>query len=1689
MKSRNLAKIVTLILSCALLIGAVVGISVVANESEGTTVAIKGANIAYEGAVQVVYYVDAQNLADGDVVKLVITNAEGEEITSKTNYVDYVKGDVTYKAFFSDGIAPKNLRQNVYAKAIVVDSEGAVKAATEVVAYSPYTYAMNRFGQSATPAQTELYKALLNYGAAVQAVLDPETAGTPENPWADEYWNVTIDGTEYIRGNLFDGTYTADRFNAEGESFTGWTDAEGATVVGWTTMTFKPGVATVLNSNYAEPHADLITFDGETLPGSFTSTAGLANQLPAADYTGGYYYHNTAEGYLEVGRQNAQTNGSQFKFAPATPGVYAREYVFETDFMVKDWNMTLGGWTLKFDLWAAGSGNNAEIANSTLNGASAGEQFRLGGITADVGTWHHIKFVASIADDGTVTTTFYVDGKASDAGVQKALQNGDYKMLFAGIQFRDGGSSEQNASDASYCLDNTVCYVTGDPVSYELDLDANGGTTDPYTVTMGEAYTLPTPVNGNLPFVGWYIGETLVEQTGTWNYVLYDSASKTYGKTPTLVAKWATPVNVTLDPNGGSVSSTSASVYTGQAYTLPTPERAGLVFGGWYDAEGNMYAAKGTWIGETDVTLTAKWYTVVSETFNDYDDGTASNVNFNNNVPTFANGAMTLPITKTYIGNIFNLPASLTGVAAGSKYIYETDFTYNGITASTVSSADGMGWVGFLTTAGNSNGNMIQAHMMKYGTDDNGDGIIDYISVFGQKYYVGEKVTLRIEYVVGENVSHLYHDGVYIGTTALNGGNDYTTKNDVTTVSGFSWHFRSTARFGDVSFTFDNTLVQVLPEAKESNFTLDAGYGTLPENAQTEWTLATGESYTLPTPTIDGFKFAGWSCGDTAIATSGKWAAALAENAVLTANWKIESAHSTDFSDGTLPSWITGGGITVADGKLNVAYSSSGIQFKPVETVVGAAAGTKYIFEMDFTFNNVDTATDNNLAFIGFSHTTATWESGTHKWSYLGASNTADAVYMYGNKFAKGETVTVRFEFVVTGANTGDLTVYMNDSTGANTVGGTKTGLNTGDFYQFNIQWRGAAASRNLSATIDNVTVAVEYPVVEGTVTLDPNGGILPEDAEDSYTLMNGMKLPELPTPNGGAYAFAGWYNGSTLIKGGDTWLGGTATLVAKYLDTTVTTCADATITKNTTWTRTSDTTALNAGDKVVFSTTYIYRGLTGVTLTDGVISDNSGSDANRNFGFPRFYDGSTGVFGGSGTVKVSGNYVNAEGVVVADAEGKLLEGYTDLTADQIFYQYLTWDSMTFEIGKEYTIVYTFTINGNGSITAAPVATDADGNVDTGAAVKWNNGNNITKFTFEYRGTSYVGAYTNTQEFKNTKFELIKPLDGTIAVDDTKADASGNKKDPAITVPNYSVNNVDVAGQVFTIQTKYTFLGLGGVFTIDPETFQVTDCYVDNATIAYMGFYNNNSIGDRLKYASAKLPSTAQIVNAEGEVVVDENNVLLEEYRDLTADDLFYSQVTWAGITFDIGVEYDLFMSYTTGATTYANGVVTAAVGTTKITATANGVTKTGAINDGPSNDCDFLHNIQGFSFYCRGNSYMTGSADIAYTFYHSFKDIVTTIYTPDVDLGIADDATIYGVALHKYDNTSSVKYVSVVAGVAYTLADPAAIDGYTFEGWYVCDTKGVITGEEAIPSTGDAWPFSANVRLAAKWVAVEAGE
>lgn len=132
--------------------------------------------------------------------------------------------------------------------------------------------------------------------------------------------------------------------------------------------------------------------------------------------------------------------------------------------------------------------------------------------------------------------------------------------------------------DGEYC--NLYLINTGDEVT--ITFDPNGGTLNAgdetkavqHNGTYGE---LPTPVRPGYQFDGWY-----TEKNG--GSKVDANTSVTTKEAHMLYAHWSeAKYNITLDPNGGNLANATKEVTYNSPYgELPTPNRAGYDFDGWF---------------------------------------------------------------------------------------------------------------------------------------------------------------------------------------------------------------------------------------------------------------------------------------------------------------------------------------------------------------------------------------------------------------------------------------------------------------------------------------------------------------------------------------------------------------------------------------------------------------------------------------------------------------------------------------------------------------------------------------------------------------------------------------------------------------------------------------------------------------------------------------------------------------------------------------------------------------------------------------------------------------------------------------------------------------------------------------------------------------------------------------------------
>ena len=161
-----------------------------------------------------------------------------------------------------------------------------------------------------------------------------------------------------------------------------------------------------------------------------------------------------------------------------------------------------------------------------------------------------------------------------------------------------GGGGAGSSSDVSLFTRTKSQNYTCSKITRKFNVTLNDqqGHTNTYTKTYNSNLSLYTPTRTGYDFKGWCTG---TNGTGT-NY----KNTYTTNAAATLYAYWTEKTYaVTLNANGGSVSSTSYTKRYFSNLSLPTPTRTGYTFNGWYGSKnyGNTYDTNAA------ATLTASW--------------------------------------------------------------------------------------------------------------------------------------------------------------------------------------------------------------------------------------------------------------------------------------------------------------------------------------------------------------------------------------------------------------------------------------------------------------------------------------------------------------------------------------------------------------------------------------------------------------------------------------------------------------------------------------------------------------------------------------------------------------------------------------------------------------------------------------------------------------------------------------------------------------------------------------------------------------------------------------------------------------------------------------------------------------------------------------------------------------------------
>ena len=171
---------------------------------------------------------------------------------------------------------------------------------------------------------------------------------------------------------------------------------------------------------------------------------------------------------------------------------------------------------------------------------------------------------------------------------------------------------------SSTVINADVIYYAHWVENVTVTLNPHDGTVSPNTITIpfgSSVGTLPTPERAGYIFDGWYEEDT---------YETPVTSSTIVSSNTVFHAKWIESVTATFDADGGTVNPNTKTVPAGSVIgTLPTPERAGYTFKGWFTDSTYTTEVTTATIVNTNVTYIAKWAENVVVTF-DADGGTAS---------------------------------------------------------------------------------------------------------------------------------------------------------------------------------------------------------------------------------------------------------------------------------------------------------------------------------------------------------------------------------------------------------------------------------------------------------------------------------------------------------------------------------------------------------------------------------------------------------------------------------------------------------------------------------------------------------------------------------------------------------------------------------------------------------------------------------------------------------------------------------------------------------------------------------------------------------------------------------------------------------------------------------------------------------------------------------------------------------
>ena len=699
---------------------------------------------------------------------------------------------------------------------------------------------------------------------------------------------------------------------------------------------------------------------------------------------------------------------------------------------------------------------------------------------------------------------------------------------------------------------------------YTISYDLDGGavaTDNPIEYSIEDSsFTLTNPTKIGYTFIGW-TGTDLSEPTTSVTIATGSAGNRNYK------ANWeANTYTVTLNANGGTVSTKSITVTYDQPYSLPTPEWTGRNFSGWY--EGSKKVTSGTWTRTSNLDLTAQWDIV--------EYGITYNLNGGVN-------AQSNPSKYTILDEITLIVPTRTG------------YTFTGWTGTDLSEPT-MVVVIDDCTGPRSYTATWRANTYTITLDGNGVALEDdSITVTYDKSYTLPTPT-RTGYTFAGwyNGSTKYTGGTWKKTSDLkltakwniitynisytmNGGTNpssnpktYDVEDIITlkqpTKAGYTFAGWIGTDISEpaITYTFGNLTgnrsYTATWTANTYTIALDANGGECSEDSIT---VTYDQPYTLPTPTRTGYTFEGWYgalavMGDIIVEfTSGTWS--LCEDVTLEAKWTANTytvtyedtadvydhvvvtfdynysgsatAYTVTLTNGqtlgrptdpTRSGYVFTGWYT--DSSCTTRYEFTGIITKDMTLYAGWTEMSMVYVDSEVQIDPSDYASSSNYYAVSTSGTSAGYnkhiyliaqESGTH---YIYWKNSSSSSY-YG--------YYLRIYNLTTGTTIRSSSNTYSTSYQSNSFTCSKGDVIVISLYRYNTSYSSTAYFYFSGFSSPTTSRAVASCATFTGFIYDAGSSYYADEIafyDENYTLI---------TPVRTGYTFGGWYNGDTKIESG----------------------------------------------------------------------------------------------------------------------------------------------------------------------------------------------------------------------------------------------------------------------------------------------------------------------------------------------------------------------------------------------------------------------------------------------------------------------------------------------------------------------------------------------------------------------------